>query len=95
MEVGPAPGTQLLGIEQARLAFTLTAALVGLSLDGINLRLYQTVWDKEPVSRLAECVDDALAEEAVEAMERLEKLEIQSKDSEKGNRDANSKESKV
>ena len=54
-----------MGIEQARLSFAMSAALIGMSLDGIVSLLSGKEWEKEEVERLGDCVEEALTEEAM------------------------------
>ena len=62
---------ETLGEEQARLVFACGAAMVGLALDGITLRLFATEGAKAPARRMAEILGDVMAEEDVEALERF------------------------
>ena len=67
-------GENGLGTEQARLAYAMKAALIGLTLDGMTLLLSYTDWAREPVGRLAECMEEAVADEVFGEIERLEHL---------------------
>ena len=72
------PMPEILGPEQARLAFAMGAAMISLTLDGFVLNLFGTEYEKENQDRLAACVDEVIMEETVATMERLTNLEIRS-----------------
>ena len=84
-ELQPTP--EILGLEQARLIFAISAALINLTLDGFVLHLFGTEWKRQEQERLGICVDEAMAEETMDTMERLGKLEIRSQMSETADRE--------
>ena len=78
------PDPSVLSVEQARLAYAMGAALIGVTMDRIVLRTFGTNGEREPVCQLAEIVDDAMIEEALGTVEKLQRLELASVDNSPG-----------